>query len=135
MFVMDEPTAALTGEESDRLFQLIVALKGRGCGILYVSHRMDEVMRIATRITVLRDGETRATVKTSSTTKSEDHRIDDRPHGERCPSAADILAAHSRIAQHRTSVRYPVECHHTCRCEKVRSSASLVLPDQGRGNC
>jgi ABC-type sugar transport system ATPase subunit len=69
MFVMDEPTAALTGEETDRLFQLIDALRARGCGILYVSHRMDEVMRIATRITVLRDGATRATVKTSSTTK------------------------------------------------------------------
>jgi ABC-type sugar transport system ATPase subunit len=71
IFVMDEPTAALAGEESVRLFQLIDKLKERGCGILYVSHRMDEVMRIATRITVLRDGETRATVKAFSITKAE----------------------------------------------------------------
>ena len=71
IFVMDEPTAALTGEESERLFRLIEALKRKGCGILYVTHRMDEVMRISDEITVLRDGETRATLAASSTTKSE----------------------------------------------------------------
>jgi ribose transport system ATP-binding protein len=70
IFVMDEPTAALTGEESERLFRIIDSLRGRGCGILYVSHRLDEVLSIADRISVLRDGETRATLATSEATKT-----------------------------------------------------------------
>ncbi|MCC7321879.1 MAG: sugar ABC transporter ATP-binding protein [Rubellimicrobium sp.] len=55
-YVMDEPTAALTGAESGRLFAVIRDLRARGAGILYVSHRMAEVMALADRITVLRDG-------------------------------------------------------------------------------
>ena len=57
IFVMDEPTAALTHAEADRLFSVIEELKGRGAGILYVSHRMAEVVEIADRVTVLRDGQ------------------------------------------------------------------------------
>lgn len=55
-FVMDEPTAALTGAESERLFAVIRDLRAQGAGVLYVSHRMAEVMDLADRITVLRDG-------------------------------------------------------------------------------
>jgi ABC-type sugar transport system ATPase subunit len=69
-FVMDEPTAALTREESERLFQIIGALRARGCGILFVSHRLDEVLTIADRITVLRDGETCATLDAKDATKA-----------------------------------------------------------------
>jgi ribose transport system ATP-binding protein len=64
IIVMDEPTAALTDREIDRLFAIISTLKARGAGIIYISHRMEELPRIADRITVLRDGraiETRAT--------------------------------------------------------------------------
>jgi hypothetical protein len=53
---MDEPTAALTHAEADRLFAVIADLKARGAAILYVSHRMAEVVEIADRVTVLRDG-------------------------------------------------------------------------------
>ncbi|HTZ67097.1 MAG TPA: sugar ABC transporter ATP-binding protein [Roseiarcus sp.] len=70
IFVMDEPTAALTKEESERLFQMIAALRGRGCGILFVSHRLDEVLSVADRITVLRDGETCATLAAKDATKA-----------------------------------------------------------------
>ena len=70
LFVMDEPTAALAGEESERLFRVIAELKRRQCGIVYVSHRLDEVLAIADRITVLRDGESRATLTASEATKS-----------------------------------------------------------------
>ena len=64
IIVMDEPTAALTEREIDRLFAIIATLKARGAGIIYISHRMEELPRIADRITVIRDGraiETRAT--------------------------------------------------------------------------
>ena len=55
--VMDEPTAALTGQEAEKLFEIIAVLKARGVGILYISHRMDEVLRLADRVTVMRDGQ------------------------------------------------------------------------------
>lgn len=63
IIVMDEPTAALTEREIDALFALIAHLKASGAGIIYISHRMEELPKIADRITVLRDGslvETRA---------------------------------------------------------------------------
>ncbi len=56
ILVMDEPTAALSAHESERLFDLIVKLRERGLAIIYVSHRMAEVARLADRVTVLRDG-------------------------------------------------------------------------------
>jgi ribose transport system ATP-binding protein len=57
IIVMDEPSAALTDREIDRLFEIIKTLKERGAGIIYISHRLEELPRIADRITVLRDGE------------------------------------------------------------------------------
>jgi ribose transport system ATP-binding protein len=56
ILVMDEPTAALTEREIDRLFALIAKLKASGVGIIYISHRLEELPRIADRITILRDG-------------------------------------------------------------------------------
>jgi ribose transport system ATP-binding protein len=56
VIVMDEPTSALSGPEVDRLFSLIEDLKSRGCGIVYITHKMEEIQRIGDRITVLRDG-------------------------------------------------------------------------------
>jgi ABC-type sugar transport system ATPase subunit len=56
VFVMDEPTAALTAAESERLFAIIKQLQRRGSAVIYVSHRIEEVVRISDRITVLRDG-------------------------------------------------------------------------------
>ena len=54
--VMDEPTSALNEPEVERLFALIEQLKRDGCGIVYITHKMEEIERIADRITVLRDG-------------------------------------------------------------------------------
>ena len=56
VLIMDEPTASLARHESEALFELIDRLKQRGIAIVYISHRMDEVYRIADRITILRDG-------------------------------------------------------------------------------
>jgi ribose transport system ATP-binding protein len=57
IIVMDEPTSALNAPEVEKLFALIETLKTRGCGIIYISHKMEEIERIADRITVLRDGQ------------------------------------------------------------------------------
>lgn len=56
VLIMDEPTASLAKHEAEALFALIERLKAKGIAIIYISHRMDEIYRIADRITVLRDG-------------------------------------------------------------------------------
>lgn len=57
VIVMDEPTATLTGNEVEKLFNIILNLRKRGVSIIYISHRLEEIGRIADRVTVLRDGE------------------------------------------------------------------------------
>ncbi len=66
VMIMDEPTAALNSAEVDRLFEIVAELRERGVAVLYVSHRLSEIFRIADRVTVLRDG----------------RRVDTRPIGE-----------------------------------------------------
>jgi rhamnose transport system ATP-binding protein len=61
ILIMDEPTASLTEREVESLFRVIGELKAQGVGIIYISHRLEEISRIADRITVLRDGEAIAT--------------------------------------------------------------------------
>ncbi len=56
VLILDEPTSSLTERETERLFAIITALRERGVGIVYISHRLAEVFRIAQRVTVLRDG-------------------------------------------------------------------------------
>jgi ribose transport system ATP-binding protein len=56
VLILDEPTASLAKHEADTLFELVERLKDRGMSIIYISHRMDEIYRIADRITILRDG-------------------------------------------------------------------------------
>jgi ABC-type sugar transport system ATPase subunit len=57
LIIMDEPTSSLTKKEIDKLFEIIRKLKERGIGIIYISHRMDEIQRIGDRVTIMRDGE------------------------------------------------------------------------------
>jgi rhamnose transport system ATP-binding protein len=61
ILIMDEPTASLAEREVESLFQVIAGLRAQGSGIIYISHRLDEIFAIADRVTVLRDGETIAT--------------------------------------------------------------------------
>src|ERR1700758_636617 len=67
VLIMDEPTAALHNAEIAELFKIIRELKGRGVGIIYISHKMDELKQIADRVTVLRDGEYVGTVDAATT--------------------------------------------------------------------
>jgi len=67
--IMDEPTAALTDREVDSLFAVIARLREGGAGVVYISHRLEEVFTLADRITVLRDGETIATEPASAFTR------------------------------------------------------------------
>ena len=56
LLIFDEPTAALGAEETERLFEQIGRLKAEGVSFIYISHRLDEIARIADRVVVLRDG-------------------------------------------------------------------------------
>lgn len=68
VIVFDEPTSSLTEEEVEHLFKIINMLRDRGCGIIYISHKMAEILRIADDITVMRDGTWVATEPASSMT-------------------------------------------------------------------
>jgi D-xylose transport system ATP-binding protein len=66
ILVLDEPTAALTDSEIETLFGILTKLRVRGVGMIYISHKLDEVFRMSDRITVLRDGRTVGTSPTSA---------------------------------------------------------------------
>ncbi|MEG2396363.1 MAG: ATP-binding cassette domain-containing protein [Oscillospiraceae bacterium] len=57
IIVFDEPTSSLTQKEVEHLFEIINMLKGRGCGIVYISHKMEEILRISDDVTIMRDGQ------------------------------------------------------------------------------
>ena len=56
ILIMDEPTSALTSKEIDDLFVIIHKLRDEGCGIVYISHRLEELQHIVDRVTIMRDG-------------------------------------------------------------------------------
>ncbi|MDO5058443.1 MAG: galactose/methyl galactoside ABC transporter ATP-binding protein MglA [Neisseria sp.] len=65
--IMDEPTSSLSEKEVAHLFTIIEKLKARGCGIIYISHKMEEIFKICDEITILRDGKWIDTVATADT--------------------------------------------------------------------
>lgn len=67
IIVFDEPTAVLSAQDAERLHQIIDGLRAKGVGVVYISHRLDEVFRIADRMTVLKDGEKVGTVAVGDT--------------------------------------------------------------------
>jgi rhamnose transport system ATP-binding protein len=71
ILIMDEPTAALTEADVARLFDIVRLLKERGVGIIYISHRLQEVFELADRVTVLRDGQYIDTQPVSETTEAQ----------------------------------------------------------------
>ncbi len=68
IIVFDEPTSSLTDKEVKHLFKIINMLKEKGCGIIYISHKMDEILKISDDITVMRDGSHIATEKAENMT-------------------------------------------------------------------
>ncbi len=61
VIVLDEPTSSLTDKEVEQLFKIIATLKARGCAIIYISHKMEEILKISDEVTVMRDGKHIAT--------------------------------------------------------------------------
>lgn len=71
ILIMDEPTAVLTPQEIKKLFNIMRAMKDQGCSIIIITHKMNEVMEISDRVTVLRKGKSIATLETAKTTSKE----------------------------------------------------------------
>ncbi|MEK0447924.1 MAG: hypothetical protein RL088_192 [Verrucomicrobiota bacterium] len=69
--IMDEPTASLTQKEQHLLFAVVKSLRESGVGVIYISHRMEEIFALADRVTVLRDGESVGTHATADMTEAE----------------------------------------------------------------
>jgi ribose transport system ATP-binding protein len=67
IIVFDEPTAVLSGKDAERLHEIMLQLRMNGVGVVYISHRLDEVFDVADRMTVLKDGETVGTVNVKDT--------------------------------------------------------------------
>ncbi|GLF89082.1 ribose import ATP-binding protein RbsA [Bacillus safensis] len=96
VIIMDEPTAALTEREIEKLFQVIESLKKEGVSIVYISHRMEEIFAICDRITIMRDGKT---VDTKAIPETNFHEVVKKMVGreltdrypERTPSTGEIV--------------------------------------------
>lgn len=71
LLIMDEPSAPLTNKEVDKMFEVVERLKKQGVTIIYISHRLDEIFRLADRVTILRDGEYITTKDIQDTNKDE----------------------------------------------------------------
>jgi ribose transport system ATP-binding protein len=71
ILVLDEPSATLTDRELERLFRLIRDLRAQGVGMIYISHRLEEVFEVADRVTILRDGRHAATAGTKDLTRDD----------------------------------------------------------------
>lgn len=70
IFIFDEPTALLTNDEKLQIFEIIRNLRDKGAGIIYISHRMEEIFQIADRVTVLKDGQYVDTLDVASTNEN-----------------------------------------------------------------
>ena len=71
VLVMDEPTSALNDKETERLFELIRMVKADGISVIYISHKLDEIMAVSDRVQVMRDGKSVGVRKTSEITKDD----------------------------------------------------------------
>ncbi len=86
LLILDEPTAALSAGETSRLFARLDELRARGVGIIYISHRLDEIVKIADRLTILRDGKYVST-----------HAVDEFQPIER---VIDLMSGEAQAAEH-----------------------------------
>lgn len=102
ILIMDEPSAVLPSRDLDRLFEVIHALRDEGHGIIYISHRLNEIFELADRVTVLKDGQTMATKRVSETNEDDLVRLmvgreltDMYPPANTAVNGAVLLEAHN----------------------------------------
>lgn len=100
ILILDEPTAVLTPQETDKLFSILRKMKEDGCSVVIITHKLNEVLAISDRVTILRKGKSVTTVNTDETTAQEltelmvGHKVDlsiDRPE---CEKEEDLFEVH-----------------------------------------
>ena len=106
--IMDEPTSSLSEKEVEHLFKIIQKLKDRGCGIIYISHKMDEIFKICDEITILRDGKWINTVEVKGTTMEEIvSMMVGRELTQRFPEKTNVPKEITLEVEHLTAVNQP----------------------------
>ena len=93
ILIMDEPTAALSAVEADHLFTVVKELSARGVGIVYISHRLEEVTRIADRVTVMRDGAVVGTTSPDAPQATLVQLLVGRPFSDLFPARSEKIGA------------------------------------------
>ena len=106
LLILDEPSAVLTDTEIDDLFVFVRQLKETGVGIIYISHRMDELHRITDRITVMRDGQYVATLNTPETT---------------IPEVVRHMVGRTIYEEPKTCSAVPADAPYILECENLNS--------------
>ena len=114
VLILDEPTAALTAPEIEKLFVQIRQLKSAGVGMIYVSHRMEEIRAISDRLTILRDGQWIATRNTAEMNHDQIVRL---MVGRDLPPAAERSATASNASQIALRVARPSSRREGARCQ------------------
>ena len=108
VLVLDEPTAALTDQEAEGLFEIMKKLTGEGKSVIFISHKMREVLRISDRVTILRAGQTVETVNIGDVTGEE---LANKMIGrqlkpsqyEKVEDGGDVIASLDHVSYHKTS--------------------------------
>ncbi len=104
--IMDEPTASLTQTEQHRLFAVVRDLRADGVGVIYISHRLDEIFALADRVTVLRDGESVGTrdvvARPSSVVRRVPNERSARPHPGPLPQGEEVSQPATGLTKHAT---------------------------------
>lgn len=128
LLVLDEPTSALAGPQADRLHEVVGELAAAGTSVIYISHRLDDVLHIASRVTILRDGQVVSSAPASSLTVNT---MLEQMSGRREPVAADKteLAASDLLALQVENVvteDLPHPVNFTCREGEIIGIAGLA---------
>jgi ABC-type sugar transport system ATPase subunit len=119
LLILDEPTASLSDKETSLLFEIVRRLKEKGTAVLYVTHRLEEILELTDRVTVLRNGELVTTVETGQTTKQELVRLmsgNDAEAGSEHPAAAGKKAgteSGADLFHGRFHGKTAIDCHHS----------------------
>jgi ribose transport system ATP-binding protein len=129
VLIMDEPSASLAKHEADNLFELVGRLKARGISVIYISHRMDEVFRIADRITILRDGRRLLTERLSDLTPAQ---VVEGIVGQEMEGEMEYKqrAAHAAAASHGVEGTPVLELRGVCAGPRVQDVSFSIAPGE-----